>query len=378
MNKDVSTAAAPAKHPLNLMRLLLVAALLPAAIATVDYLLLGATSYGGQFTPRVIGQFAWYVVQVGLVGLAAGLGISHPVLRWLVFGWVLLLINLLAAVQAMNADVSWSREPSMSPAALIAGQMGLCVVWAFFGDTRWTWRWPAMIVAAGGLYFLWLSFGNHWGQQMWTELLILQVMTLSTLCLILRLSGFRLLVLDDEATALESGKSNLRPLQFGIKHVLIWTTALAILLGIAKGMDLLRWQVAQELVRGGLVWKLTVATASAMVIIVALWAALGRGHWLMRYSAVLVFTLSLGSALATWSGSQAAAIRTTAWTRWSAGGWDLLRWYEVGWSWLGWLFLSGGLLAATLIILRVLGYRLVRIRRIAPVAAAGSSHSSPT
>jgi len=136
--------------------------------------------------------------------------------------------------------------------------------------------------------------------------------------------------------------------------------------------------VAQELVRGGLVWKLTVATASAMVIIVALWAALGRGHWLMRYSAVLVFTLSLGSALATWSGSQAAAIRTTAWTRWSAGGWDLLRWYEVGWSWLGWLFLSGGLLAATLIILRVLGYRLVRIRRIAPVAAAGSSHSSPT
>jgi hypothetical protein len=355
--RTMTTSHAP---PLSIPRLVLIGAMLPAAIASANYALVHHLQQGTYVGPALWLQFAWYIAQVGIIGWAVGRGISQPLMRWVVFGWILLLINLLTGVQAMDSNVIWSHQPDMAPAALIAGQMGLCVVWAFFGDTRWMWRWPGMIVAACSLYFLWLSFGNNWQQQLWTELLVLQVMTLSVLCGLMALSGFRLMVLDDEGASVVAGGSQRRPLQFGIKHVLIWTTALAIVLGIARGMDLLRWRVVQELVRDGLTWKLTVATTSAIVIIVALWAALGRGHWLPRYFLVLAFTLLLGCSLSMWSQSRTAAMQAAGWPwRYS----EVIRWFEVGWSWLGWLFLSGGLLAATLIVFRVLGYRLVRVSR---------------
>ncbi|HUE74668.1 MAG TPA: hypothetical protein VMP01_27620 [Pirellulaceae bacterium] len=355
---DLHTATPPDDAPpLNLVRLVLIGAALPAAIAAVNYAWLrGAGSVGG-ISPVVCLQFAWYVVQVGIVGYVVGRWISRPVPRWLLFGWILLFIDLLAATFAINAR---SAESALLSAGLWSGQMGLCVVWAFFGDTRWTLRWPAMIVASGALYFLWLTFGSSWGQRLWNELLVWNVVTLSVMCGLLGVARFRLRYVAPETAA--SADSARRPLQFGIKHVLMWTTALAILLGAAKGLDLLRWQVAVELVRAGLPWKLSVATISAMVIVVALWVALGRGHWLLRFAAGVCFTLAVGTGLAQWSIGNATVARRAPFAAWgSQMHWELLAWYEIGWGWLGWMFLSGGLLAATLIILRVRGYRLVRV-----------------
>lgn len=342
----------------NLPRLLLVALLLPTCIAASNYALREYTRDASL--PIQWAQFAWFVLQVGIVGVSVGRGISNPLLKWVVFSWNLLLINLLTAAQAIDAASFWRAEPQLPPAALMAGQMGFCVVWAWLGDTRWTWRWPGTLLAIGGLYFLWLSFDIGSDQQMWTELLLLNVATLSLLCGGLRLMRFRLLLLTEEETR-PTGQNSSRPMQFGIRHVLIWTTALAILLGVAKGLDLLNWRAAQELVRLGLLTKLVVATTSAMVMVVALWAALGQGHWLLRYSASLILSLVLGGGLAMWSISKAFAARRAPMTAWSSQvHWELLRFYEIGWWWLGWLFLSGGLLVATLIILRVIGYRLVR------------------
>jgi hypothetical protein len=365
MDKNASPAAAANTNKLDLVPLLLVAVLLPAAIAAVDYALMGRI-FGGQATiAEVCAHFGWYVVQVGLVGYVVGRGIAHPWLRWIVFGWILLLINVLAGSLAMQAYLGWRPEQSMPPAALLSGQMGLGVVWAFLGDTKWTIRWPAMIVVVAGLFFLWLSFGNYGGQRRWTELLVLQIFTLSALCGGLRLRGFRLLILQEQ-DRLGQGDERRRPLQFGIKHVLIWTTALAVVLGVARAFDLLSWQGALELARNGLLWKLMVATTSAMVIIVALWVALGRGHWALRYSLGPVFALVVGWGLAAWSSYNFTTLRTlltSGAVAWYQSDWEVLAWYEFGSWWIGWLLLSGGLLAATLIILRVLGYRLVRLAR---------------
>ena len=360
-----SIASARPQPKLDLSRLVLVAIALPAAIAAVNYALMGRIVSGQTKTIELCAHFGWYVVQVGLVGYVVGRGIAHPWLRWIVFGWILLLINLLAGSLAMLAYLGWRPEESMPSAALIAGQIGLGVVWAFLGDTKWTIRWPAMIVAVAGLFFLWLSFGNYGGQRRWTELLVLQIITLSVLCGGLRLRGFRLLVLQEQ-DRLGHGDERRRPLQFGIKHVLIWTTALAIVLGVARAFDLLSWQGAMELARNGLLWKLMVATTSAMVIIVALWVALGRGHWTIRYSLGPVFALVVGWGLAAWSSYNFTTLRTlltSGAVAWYQSDWEMLAWYEFGYWWIGWLFLSGGLLAATLIILRVLGYRLVRLAR---------------
>ena len=367
MNSDLPLEADDGwqRRPLVMTRLLLVGVALPGMIASVNYVLLALDGGGSQLSLELAGRFAWYVVQVGLVGFAAGYVLTHSVLRWIVFAWVLLLIDLLAAAFAMDRP---DPHSALLSAGLWSGQMGLCVVWAFLGDTRWPLRWPAMALGMAALYFLWIGFGNTWGQRIWTELLALQVATLSVMCGILYLAGFRLrIVARDDPLPGQAGQR--RPLQFGIKHVLIWTTALAVLLGIAKGMDLLRWQVAIDAVRSGFPWKLSVATVSAMVIVVALWVALGRGHWLARYACGLLFVAALGAGLSLWSKANAASIRTTVWNRWTVETYELLQWYEVGWWWMGWMFLSGGLLAATLIILRVLGYRLVRMRRITSVAA---------
>ena len=360
MESDVSPAAT-AENKLDLPRLFLLAAVLPAAIAAVNYALVDRHLHDGALTLRVGGQFAWYVAQVGLVGYAVGHGLSQPVWRWLVFGWILLLIDLLAAAFAMDRE---NGESALLSAALWSGQMGLCVVWGFLGDTRWTLRWPAMIVAMAALYFLWIGLGNSWGQHIWTELLALQVGTLSLLCGILYASGFRLRIVAATYEQLAGDDGQRRPLQFGIKHVLIWTTALAVVLGIAKGMDLLRWQVAQQLVREGLIWKSTVATMSASAIVVALWAAVGRGHCLLRYPLGLIFVASIGTGLSLWSLRNATATTAMIWSSWTAETWQLFQWYRIGWWWLAWTFLSGGLLAATLMILRVLGYRLVSVRRL--------------
>ena len=106
----------------------------------------------------------------------------------------------------------------------------------------------------------------------------------------------------------------------------------------------------------------TVALLSAIVILFALWASLGQGHWLLRYSLLLGVLLGLGAAV---GGASTYGERfLNQWVRAngynSSFDYDLFRWYEVGWWWIAWMFLSGGLLAASLMIFRTVGYRLVR------------------
>jgi hypothetical protein len=368
MDKIASSTAAPDENRLDLVRLVLIAAVLPAVIAAVNYALLAWIQKSPQDLLAVWTIFGWYVLQVGIIGFAVGRGVERTWLRWVVFGWNFLFINLLAVLLVINPYLqSVSTERLMPRAALIAGQLGLCVVWAFFGDTRWVLRWPAMILAVAGLFVLWLSFGTGWKRQMWTELLMLQVATLSVLCGGLRRFRYRLLMIGHENQALSADDQRLRPLQFGIKDVLIWTTVLATFLGVAKALDMLSWSYVAEFMQGAVVWKSILAATSAIVMVLALWVALGEGPWVVRYGAGLLISLLLGVALGGWSTARAGPLdtllnRSPLLGEFPQSYYDLLRCYQIGYWWIGWLFLSGGLLAATLIILRVQGYRLVRIR----------------
>jgi hypothetical protein len=361
---DKSLAPADVARPAqidNLRGLIIGAVLLPAAISVVDYAVLARFSAVQEKTLETCVQFGWYVVQVGVIGHVVGRSITQPLYRWVVFGWVLLLINLLTYALSVQTG-TYEPRSAMPPAAMFSGQIGLCIAWAFFGDTRWPIRWPSMILLAAGVFGIWSFSGNEYSRRIWTELLVLQVLTLATLCSLLRLRGFQLMQVRDDSNAGFEAQLAQRPvLQFNIKHVLMWTTSLAVILGIAKALN---WQAALEMMQGGIAWKLILATASAIVIIVALWVALGRGHWLVRYAFGLLFTLLSGSGLALWSIHNAAISNSTLVTgRRTSITWELLRLYEIGWWWLGWLFLTGGLLAATLLILRVLDYGLVKVTK---------------
>ena len=112
----------------------------------------------------------------------------------------------------------------------------------------------------------------------------------------------------------------------------------------------------------------SVAFLSAIVTVFAFWASLGKGHPLLRYCLLVVMLLVLGAGMGTTCVYGGGVQNRWLWRtgNWSTNvslrsyDYDLYRWYEVGWWWIAWMFLSGGLLAASLMIFRAVGYRLVR------------------
>ena len=148
-------------------------------------------------------------------------------------------------------------------------------------------------------------------------------------------------------------------LQFGIRDVLIGTTTLAILLALAKAGDLLTLQYVRLIYDRGFLFVFTIAISTAAVLIVALWAALGRGHILLRSAALLIVSLAVGWPLAWYCVNIGQPSRRAAMLMPNRSYW-LDHWYWPGYWWLGWMFLAGAVLVAYLVVYRTLGYRLVR------------------
>jgi hypothetical protein len=103
----------------------------------------------------------------------------------------------------------------------------------------------------------------------------------------------------------------------------------------------------------------------AGAFIVALWASLGSGPWWLRIPVLLFALLGIGFVLGVIEFCINASPRLTYAELWSC---RQEFWSHDGW-YIAWVALAGGLLAASLVILRVIGYRLVRPAR--------SSHHVP-
>ena len=193
-------------------------------------------------------------------------------------------------------------------------------------------------------------------------ILVVQAVVLVLMSVGLRVRGYRLVHINSLEPATADTKS--RRFQFGIKDVLIWTTSLAILLGLMRAAGMLVWVSLTD--HPSMYFKGTVALLSANAIVFSLWAALGQGHWALRYTLLVTMLLLLGTGLGALScyGEDLVNLwRTPTVTAFPNRGfldYDLYMWKEVRWWWIAWMFLSGGLLAASLMIFRTVGYRLVR------------------
>jgi len=168
-------------------------------------------------------------------------------------------------------------------------------------------------------------------------------------CFVLRSQQFRLALLPSTIPAAiyavdGTGQSSRgKGVQFGIRDVLIWTTSLALILAAARSRD---W------------YMLSQGLLSAMVIVAALWAALGEGPAWLRWPLLVVFTFSAGLAqsVVDWSYLRMWPAKPGFW---SLEHWDYL-WLNQWWLLVAACF-AGSLLAAALLIYRVLGYRLCRV-----------------
>lgn len=363
MSSSESTPAAA----LGPRHLLVVAGLLPAVIAAATYLVMWWLAGEGRSLMEVTLGFGFFVLEVGLVGTVVGHAMPHPLLRWLLFGWLMVLIDLLVGSSAMLSSHGHDIREILPAAALVAGQIGLAIIWGTLGTARWYWRAPFTLAAGAGLLGLWIFCVTGWSGRLMTQVLVVQAITLTLITIGLRVRGYRLIQLD--LVAGNAAGAN-RRFQFGVRDVLIWTTVLAILLGLMRAADMLRWKSLSE--HPSLFLMSTVALLSAMAIVLALWASLGQGHWLLRYSLLVVMLLGLGAvmgAACTYGEWLLDQWRRTQTSPYRFYDWDLHRWYKVGWWWIAWMFLSGGLLAASLMIFRAVGYRLVREGATRPPAA---------
>lgn len=339
----------------NSRRLVLCGVVLPAGVALATYLAMLPISAGLGSVLQATLVFAFFIGEVGLVGAIVGRSLPRPFFRWMVYGWVMLLIDLLVCSHAMLSSDGYA--PKILPAAaLVSAQIGLAIIWGILGTARWYWRAPLAVGLGAGLLWFWISWVTGRSGQVMTQVLMVQAIVLFLITAGLWVRGYRL-----EIPLPEGGNdSGSRRLQFGIRDVLVWTTVVAILLGLMRGAGMLVWVTFLD--HPSVFLMSTVGALSAMVILFAVWTSLGKGHLLLRYGLLLGVLLGLGA------GMGAACVYGGGWLQRRASGllsyrgydYDLHRWLEVGWWWIAWMFLSGGLLAASLLVFRAVGYRLVR------------------
>ena len=352
----MNTATIQPTSRLNLLYLLAVGVVLPACLATANHLLLTSKYLSSPGPVSLCLLMGIYVLQIGFIGWAVATYIQPWPIRWVIYGWIMVLVDLQLAAMMSNGG----EGVSCLATAIVTGQLGMVIVWGILGTGHWIWRVPALLVL---LLQYWAFFNllvriNHQPPETltgsWDSLLTTQAVLLSVIGGILRLRGYSLAKLAPVDETVRSEESARTPIQFGIWDLLVWTTTLSILLGIAKAGDLLTLRFLKQIYDPGLLLLFVIGVCTALMLIVSLWSALGRGHPAIRYLVLPVLSLWLGEPIR-WYCSVVA--RRTAATAWNYSYSD---WYSTGYWWIGWMFFSGALLAASLLIYRTLGYRLVR------------------
>src|SRR4029453_11771862 len=128
---------------INYGRLLLLGVAMPAGLALANRLILNSGTIGFFNGPGAIALFSFYALQVAGVSLALATDIRPWPLRWIIYGWTMLLIDLQLAflIESVHSDA----VPCLSR-GMFAGQLSLFVVWGIMARDSIAWRLPALLV----------------------------------------------------------------------------------------------------------------------------------------------------------------------------------------------------------------------------------------
>ncbi len=174
------------------------------------------------------------------------------------------------------------RSPfiGLAAVALIFSQGALVAFWVVFGSGRPLWRSLAVVLGV---------VANTWVQQHRQSDFIQYLAQHRAIPLLCAVWGFLVVarVLGLGLVRTPDARRTLQPLQFSIADMLLWTTALAVVLGLLRWLALDWHRVLGDMDRRG-EWAFFVALA--LVAMAATFLALGRGRPLLR---VLLLPLSL-------------------------------------------------------------------------------------
>ncbi|HEX2475901.1 MAG TPA: hypothetical protein VHK01_14215 [Lacipirellulaceae bacterium] len=320
-------------------RLLIFAVLIPAVVAASNQLFFQLAAYQ---SPRRWWLYPWMVFTTAVLSWCAGRYLQPAWLRWLVFGWCLVLLDLLTTAACLSGPV-----PTDFAFVLISSQVSLLVIWSILADVGWQWRLPGLAAFSAVLVAFSGAFVSNVSSQSWGILMILTTIIVAVVCCGLRLRGFTLRPLD--TGYIESDKRSTSH-QFGTRHMLIWAAAMAPLLVVARGMEFL---IFSDLNASTAFHSVLLALGIATLNLVAIWAVLGSGPWPVRLAALIAFPLALALVVERYT----VSLRPGIGQSWEAF-WFMLHNMEGNWD--RWLWLNAALLAALLLFVRASGYRLLR------------------
>jgi len=345
--------------PFNYRNALLVGIGMPAFFALADRTL--AAAWLADFsTATLVSFFALSVVEIGIAGWAVGRYVSPWPLRWFIWIWTMVLMDLELAVMGSEGGYQAAATIEGLATAVLSAQFSAAFVWGILGSGRFAWRVPALVLLGLWLVLLFLRLAwiatqsSRWFRLEWPDLIAVHALVLSMLCSFLRLRGYALRMPEIDISQKFKSTTGSRSLQFSIRHLMIGTTSLAVFLAIARAGDFLNFRFLKSTIDSGYTFLLVAATTSSIVMLVGLWAALGRGAPGLRIAILAVLSSAAGWCLAAYCAS----------LRFSSYFYALDPFVGLKSGWIGWMLLTGGLLAAALLIYRAEGYRLMRSDRI--------------
>ena len=261
---------------------------------------------------------------------------------------LVLIALLLSAFIAADA-VTWSRNAaegfpnplSIAHFALGFSQINLLAIWAALGGLHFGLRLPAAAVLAAAV----TVFVHKGYLAPWAGLIAVQMSVVVLPLLVVRgATGLRLEALQGESGGDSGGR---RQVQFSLWNLMLATTLIGIACGAAKVVgkflpEAHAWSKEDAWVIGG---------GMAVTALAAAWFGLGVGRWLVRGTTLVIVTSIAGWLIAvTTEGSRPTPM-------------FLL------------VVVQALLLAGSLAVLRIAGYRLTRRRQVEFVAATPAAQS---
>jgi hypothetical protein len=206
-------------------------------------------------------------------------------------------------------------------------QMGLIGLWAGLGGSPLWLRSTGSLV---GLFYLWLILCFAVGFFLWENAILVaaSTMTVAVLLFCVRWRGWTV-----------RHPSSLPPsrieFQFSIRHLMLLTLAVAIILAIGRWVGVKSFRFSLDLWTAILLFSVTIA----FLTLVSIWGTLGEPRWLVRGGVTLAAGLAIGFGIDRFFGE------TRPW------------FYTIA------ILILTISLTVSLLVVRSCGYRLVRVRR---------------
>jgi len=300
-------------------------------------------------------MYPWLALTTAALSFSTGRLLHPPWLRWSVFAWGLVLLDLIVFIACITRRV----DPQFGY-ILVSAQISLLTLWGVLGPGRWQWRLPLvaamtpLVVAYCGTF---VGTYSRSASRGWNFMMLVTAVVVIALCGGLRYLGFTLRSAQRASTT-DDGLGYQPSYQFGVKHMLIWLTVAGPLLLFIRGLDL---------GNRGFFTAAVLAVALSTVNLLAIWAVLGEGHWLIQLASLIAAPPLIAIGMTYYSGylkAVALRVRPAGQNWYGSVGWSLV---EMEQLWIAWLWLNAALLAALLLYLRTIGYRLARTRSDAQI-----------